>query len=148
METVVQLTCGSLFAIVKLDHDRHGGTWMCSTICLSFVIAFSLECITAQDEEVARIAEKNGRTVAQTLLRWGLQRGTSVIPKSDKKAHSQVDATCLLHKFDPYIARLTQIALCTLFVHTIQTRLSGSACYITRICTLEKDNNASAAIQG
>ena len=43
-----------------------------------------------QNEEVTRVAEKNGRTAAQTLLRWGLQRGYSVIPKSAKSAHSQV----------------------------------------------------------
>lgn len=43
-----------------------------------------------QDPEVMRIAEENGRTVAQTLLRWGLQRGTSVIPMSDKAAHIRV----------------------------------------------------------
>ncbi|DBA83612.1 TPA: hypothetical protein ACH3X1_006179 [Trebouxia sp. C0004] len=42
-----------------------------------------------QDVEVARIAKKNGKTVAQTLLRWGLQHGTSVIPKSSNPKHSQ-----------------------------------------------------------
>ena len=124
METVVQLTCSSLFAIGKLDHDRHGGTWMCCTICLSFVIKLSLECMTAQDEEVARIAEKNDRTVAQTLLRWGLQRGTSVIPKSDKKAHSQVHATCSLHKLDKALHSQVD-ANC--FVHTICLCHTGKA---------------------
>ena len=39
---------------------------------------------------MAEIAKKNGKTVAQTLLRWGLQHGTSVIPKSSKEEHSQV----------------------------------------------------------
>lgn len=43
-----------------------------------------------QDTEVAHIAKKNGKTVAQTLLRWGLQHGTSVIPKSSNPKHSQV----------------------------------------------------------
>ncbi len=43
-----------------------------------------------QDAEVAHIAKKNGKTVAQTLLRWGLQHGTSVIPKSSNTKHSQV----------------------------------------------------------
>ncbi|DBA71946.1 hypothetical protein WJX79_005585 [Trebouxia sp. C0005] len=42
-----------------------------------------------QDAEVAHIAKKNGKTVAQTLLRWGLQHGTSVIPKSSNPKHSQ-----------------------------------------------------------
>ena len=39
---------------------------------------------------MAEIAKRNGKTVAQTLLRWGLQHGTSVIPKSSKAEHSQV----------------------------------------------------------
>lgn len=42
-----------------------------------------------KDPEVAEIAKRNGKTVAQTLLRWGLQHGTSVIPKSSKAEHSQ-----------------------------------------------------------
>ena len=56
------------------------------------------QCITAvcatQDKEVARIANKHGKTVAQTLLRWGLQQGTSVIPKSTNPKHSQVRLCC------------------------------------------------------
>ncbi|KAK4528751.1 hypothetical protein GAYE_SCF64G6697 [Galdieria yellowstonensis] len=38
-----------------------------------------------QDETVAKIAKKHGRTPAQVLIRWCLQRGCSVIPKSVKK---------------------------------------------------------------
>jgi diketogulonate reductase-like aldo/keto reductase len=34
------------------------------------------------DPSVARVAEKLGRTPAQTLVRWCLQRGTIVLPKS------------------------------------------------------------------
>nr|POE49354.1 glycerol 2-dehydrogenase (nadp(+)) [Quercus suber] len=34
------------------------------------------------DKTLAKIAEKHGKTTAQVLLVWGLQRGTSVIPKS------------------------------------------------------------------
>ncbi|KAL1918678.1 uncharacterized protein VTP21DRAFT_2700 [Calcarisporiella thermophila] len=37
---------------------------------------------TLDDPVIQRIAEKNGKTPAQTILSWGIQRGTSVIPKS------------------------------------------------------------------
>ncbi|RSL83651.1 hypothetical protein CEP51_004379 [Fusarium floridanum] len=35
-----------------------------------------------KNDTVAKIAEAKGKTPAQILLKWGLQRGTSVIPKS------------------------------------------------------------------
>jgi diketogulonate reductase-like aldo/keto reductase len=35
-----------------------------------------------EDPSLVRIAKKKGRTPAQVLLRWGLQHGTIVIPKS------------------------------------------------------------------
>jgi 2,5-diketo-D-gluconate reductase A len=37
------------------------------------------------DERVAKIAERHGRTPAQVLLRWAVQRGIPVIPKSTKR---------------------------------------------------------------
>ncbi|WP_145736054.1 aldo/keto reductase [Saccharopolyspora dendranthemae] len=37
---------------------------------------------TLRDGTVVRIAEEHGRTPAQVMLRWGLQQGRSVIPKS------------------------------------------------------------------
>jgi diketogulonate reductase-like aldo/keto reductase len=37
------------------------------------------------DERVARIAEAYGRTPAQVMLRWAVQRGIPVIPKSTKR---------------------------------------------------------------
>jgi diketogulonate reductase-like aldo/keto reductase len=38
------------------------------------------------DERLVRIAERNGRTPAQMMLRWAVQRGIPVIPKSTKRA--------------------------------------------------------------
>ncbi|GAB3678694.1 aldo/keto reductase [Saccharopolyspora tripterygii] len=37
---------------------------------------------TLRDGTVVRIAEEHGKTPAQVMLRWGLQQGRSVIPKS------------------------------------------------------------------
>lgn len=39
------------------------------------------------DEALAAIAERQGRTPAQVLLRWNLQLGTVPIPKANRSAH-------------------------------------------------------------
>lgn len=48
-----------------------------------------LDMATAEDssllaEPVIKIAEKYGKTPAQVVLRWGIQRGTCIIPKTSK----------------------------------------------------------------
>ena len=45
-----------------------------------------------QDETVNEIAKKLGRTSTQVLLRWGLQHGSSVLPKSSVPEHLKVCA--------------------------------------------------------
>jgi diketogulonate reductase-like aldo/keto reductase len=44
------------------------------------------------DERLAEIAERNGRTPAQVLLRWAVQRGIPVIPKSTKRERIEENA--------------------------------------------------------
>lgn len=39
----------------------------------------------ANDEDIQRITQRLGITAAQVLLSWGVQRGTSVVPKSEHK---------------------------------------------------------------
>ncbi len=36
-----------------------------------------------QDETIARIAEKHGKSIAQVILRWNMQRGLIAIPRCD-----------------------------------------------------------------
>jgi D-xylose reductase len=38
-----------------------------------------------QHPAVLKIAESHGRSAAQVLLRWGIQRGTAVIPKTSSR---------------------------------------------------------------
>jgi len=44
------------------------------------------------DDEVARIAQRSGRTPAQVLLRWCLQRGTVVLAKSTHRERLEENA--------------------------------------------------------
>jgi len=50
--------------------------------CTAYSCLGSTNSPLAKDETLAKIAESKGKTTAQVLLMWGLQRGTSVIPKS------------------------------------------------------------------
>ncbi|KXL45864.1 hypothetical protein M433DRAFT_8638 [Acidomyces richmondensis BFW] len=50
--------------------------------CTAYSCLGSTNSPLAKDQTLAKIAEQKGKTTAQILLMWGLQRGTSVIPKS------------------------------------------------------------------
>ncbi|THW20117.1 Aldo/keto reductase [Aureobasidium pullulans] len=50
--------------------------------CTAYSCLGSTNSPLANDEVLKKIAESKGKSTAQVLLMWGLQRGTSVIPKS------------------------------------------------------------------
>ncbi|KAF2154585.1 Aldo/keto reductase [Myriangium duriaei CBS 260.36] len=50
--------------------------------CTAYSCLGSTNSPLASDKTLKQIAEEKGKTTAQVLLMWGLQRGTSVIPKS------------------------------------------------------------------
>jgi len=50
--------------------------------CTAYSCLGSTNSPLAKDETLAKIAEAKGKSTAQVLLMWGLQRGTSLIPKS------------------------------------------------------------------
>jgi D-xylose reductase len=45
-----------------------------------------------QDSAVLEIAETHGRTAAQVVLRWNLQRGVSIVPKSSRLERTKENA--------------------------------------------------------
>lgn len=50
--------------------------------CTAYSCLGSTNSPLAKDQTLMKLAESKGKTPAQVLLVWGLQRGTSVIPKS------------------------------------------------------------------
>ncbi|KAG8992817.1 hypothetical protein FRB90_000893 [Tulasnella sp. 427] len=49
------------------------------------------------DGDILRVAWKYAITPAQVMLSWGMQRGTSVIPKSEKEERLQANISVSLH---------------------------------------------------
>jgi len=60
-----------------LDYCKEKGIHCTAYSCLG-----STDSPLYKNQDLIKLAEKKGKTVQQVLLMWGLQRGTSVIPKS------------------------------------------------------------------
>ncbi|TNV76419.1 hypothetical protein FGO68_gene4453 [Halteria grandinella] len=54
-----------------------------------------------KDNRIKEIAEKHGKSVYQVILRWGIERGCGVIPKSTNVDHQKLDLEVLDFKLDP-----------------------------------------------
>ena len=83
--------------------------------------------IVLQDKIVNEIAEKLGKTPTQVLLRWGLQHGSSVLPKSVNPDHLKVQnqlQNCVME-----LPGLWAHVCCLSYCHTsgscLHTRLGG-----------------------
>lgn len=59
--------------------------------CTSYSCLGSTDSPLYKDKTLLEMAEKKGKTPQQLMLQWGLQRGTSVIPKSVTKARIEAN---------------------------------------------------------
>ena len=76
---VNQVECHPYFQQAKLDaYCKANGVQMQAWAPLAQGKIF-------EDKELAKLAEKYGKSVAQFVIRWGLQRGIATIPKSIHK---------------------------------------------------------------
>ncbi len=66
--------------------------------CTAYSCLGSTDSKLAQDKTLRAIAEAHGKSPQQVLLMWGLQRGTSVIPKSVTK--SRIESNFQLDDFE------------------------------------------------
>ncbi|EME30405.1 aldo/keto reductase [Galdieria sulphuraria] len=62
-----------------------------------------------QDSVVRSISEKLGKTPAQVLLAWGLQRGTSVIPKSVTPTRIKENLNCTFKLDSEVVKQIDQL---------------------------------------
>ncbi|KAK5947228.1 hypothetical protein PMZ80_001376 [Knufia obscura] len=67
------------FKLIKFNESK--GIHSTAYSCLG-----STDSPLYKDKTLAQLAEKKGKTIQQCMLQWGLQRGTSVIPKSVTKS--------------------------------------------------------------
>lgn len=59
--------------------------------CTAYSCLGSTDSPLAHDKTLGKIAQEHGKTPQQVLLQWGLQRGTSVIPKSVTKSRIEAN---------------------------------------------------------
>lgn len=59
--------------------------------CTAYSCLGSTDSPLAHDKTLGAIAKAHGKTPQQVLLMWGLQRGTSVIPKSVTKSRIEAN---------------------------------------------------------
>ncbi|KAF9740943.1 Glycerol 2-dehydrogenase (NADP(+)) 1 [Paraphaeosphaeria minitans] len=90
-----------------LDYLKKKGIHATAYSCLG-----STDSPLYKNDELQKIAEKKGKSVQQVLLMWGLQRGTSVIPKSVTasriQANFEVDGWELTEEEQKAISGLTE----------------------------------------
>ncbi|KAK5164973.1 uncharacterized protein LTR77_009638 [Saxophila tyrrhenica] len=67
-----------------IDYCKEKGIHATAYSCLG-----STNSPLAKDQTLQKIADSKGKSTAQVLLMWGLQRGTSVIPKSVTESRIQ-----------------------------------------------------------
>lgn len=76
-----------------IAYCKEKGIHVTSYSCLG-----STDSPLAKDKTLNKVAEAKGKSPQQVLLAWGLQRGTSVIPKSVTK--SRIEANFQLNDFE------------------------------------------------
>lgn len=64
-----------------------------------------------QDKTVVELAKKYNKLPSQVLLRWGIQNGTSLIPKSTNAEHQKVRSLPCLPAFNACGTGLLQAML-------------------------------------
>lgn len=82
-------SCKTVPAVNQIElHPNNPSPKLLAKLKQEGIHATAYSCLGSTDsplyknQELIKLAEKKGKTVQQVLLVWGLQRGTSVIPKS------------------------------------------------------------------